>query len=58
MWDVLGLTAIFILLVVSVSVGLDLAPKDPKWRRRWAWLAYSVMGLFLVWMVVLFGFIK
>jgi hypothetical protein len=58
MWDILGLTAVVILLVVSVLVALDIEPKDPKWRRRWAWFAGSVLGLFVIWMIILFGFLK
>jgi bacteriorhodopsin len=58
MWDILGIAAIVILLVVCVSLQLDLAPTNPKWRRRWAWFAYGTMGIFLVWLVVLIGFIQ
>ena len=58
MLDILGIATLIILLVVAVSMELDLAPKNPKWRRRWGWFAYSVMGLFLVWLVLLIGFIK
>ncbi len=55
---IFGLACVAILMVVVVSLQFDLAPNDPKWRRRWAVFAYSVTAIFLLWLVVLIVFIK
>ena len=58
MWNILGLAAIVVLIVVALLVELDVSPKVPKWRKRWGWFAGTVLGLFVAWMIILFGFIK
>jgi len=58
MLDILGLSAIGILIVVGVALELGLEPRDPKWRRWWRWFSAGVMGLFVIWMIILFGFLK
>ena len=58
-WDFLAFVVFAIIFgVVAISLQFDLAPRNPKWRRIWAWFAYGAMGLFLLWMVILIGFVR
>ena len=58
MWEVAAAAVLVMVIVASASLALDIAPKDPQWRRIWAWFAYGMAGIFILWMIILFGFIK
>ena len=58
MWDIIGLSAVVILMLVALLVEFGWEPASPRWRRAWARLVGIVFGLFIIWMIILFGFIK
>ena len=58
-WDFyLFLVVVVVVGTALVSLELDVAPKNPRVRRIWGWSAYSIAGLFVVWLLVAAVFLR
>jgi hypothetical protein len=60
MEKVLGLAAVGILMVAAVCTDLfqNVGKESPRWMRVIAYSSFAITGLVMVWLFILFVFIK
>jgi hypothetical protein len=54
----LGLAVVGIVLLVLFLIQLEVRFKNHKVQRLWSWIACSVLGALVIWLFVLFVFVK
>ena len=59
MWRaVLALIAAILIIVIGLAMQMDIEFKNPKLQRIWSLFACSLLGLFVVWMIILLVFFR
>lgn len=54
----LGITALFIFAAVLLMIQFEVEFKNPKVQRIWVRVALSTLVGFVIWMIILFGFLR